>query len=416
MHILFLTDNFPPEVNAPANRTYEHTQEWVKSGCVVTVITCAPNFPHGRTYSGYRNKLWQVETVNNIRVIRVWTYMAPNEGFIKRLIDFLSFAIASFIASFFVRKVDVVVGTSPQFFTTVSAWLISQCKGIPFIFELRDLWPESIKAVGVLENSWILDGFETLELFLYRKAAAIISVTHSFKDNLISRGIVAEKIFVITNGVDLSKFIVCSKDISLINDLNLQNKFVVGYVGTHGLAHSLDTVLDAAEILQSSKKADDVHFIFVGDGATKKELVKMANHLRLKNTTFLDAVSREEIARYWSILDISIIHLRKTDLFKTVIPSKMFECMAMGVPILHGVVGESAKIIEENKVGILVEPENSKSIAERLIAIKDDRELLAHLAQKASKSKVKYDRKKLASEMLGVIASTLETHRKKYSQ
>lgn len=337
--------------------------------------------------------------------------MAPNEGFIKRLFDFLSFAIASFAASFFVRKVDVVVGTSPQFFTTVSAWLISKFKGVPFIFELRDLWPESIKAVGVLEDSWILDGFEKLELFLYRKAAAIISVTHSFKDNLISRGIVAEKIFTITNGVDLSNFFVCSKDISLINKLNLQDKFVVGYMGTHGLAHSLDTILGAAEILQSSKKADDVHFIFVGDGAAKKELVKTANHLQLKNITFLDSVSREQIARYWSILDISIVHLRKTDLFKTVIPSKMFECMAMGVPILHGVAGESAKIIEENKAGILVEPENPIAIAERLIAIKDDRELLACLGQNALEAKLKYDRKKLAIEMLDVIASTVKAQK-----
>ena len=413
MHILFLSDNFPPEVNAPANRTYEHTREWVKLGHSVTVITCAPNFPHGRTYSGYTNKLWQVETVNNIRVIRVWTYMAPNEGFVKRLFDFLSFAIASFFASFFVRKVDVVIGTSPQFFTTVSAWLISKFKRIPYIFELRDLWPESIKAVGVLEDSWILDSFEKLELFLYRNAAAIISVTHSFKDNLILRGIVAEKIFTITNGVDLSEFFICSKDISLINHLSLQDKFVVGYVGTHGLAHSLDTILGAAEILQSSKKADDIHFIFVGDGAAKKELVKTANHLQLKNTTFLDSVSREQISRYWSILDISIVHLKKTDLFKTVIPSKMFECMAMGVPILHGVAGESAKIIEENKVGILVEPENPIAIAERLIAIKDDRELLARLGQNALEAKVKYDRKKLAIEMLDVIASTVKAQTEK---
>ena len=154
MHILFLTDNFPPEVNAPASRTYEHAREWVKEGHKVTVITCAPNFPKGKVYKGYKNRIFLREDLDGINIIRVWTFIMPNSGFFLRVLDYMSFMISSFIASFNVKKVDIIVATSPQFFTAVSGYLISKAKNKPWIFELRDIWPESIKAVGALSNSF----------------------------------------------------------------------------------------------------------------------------------------------------------------------------------------------------------------------------------------------------------------------
>ena len=142
MHILFLTDNFPPEVNAPASRTFEHCREWVRAGHKVTVITGVPNFPRGKVYEGYSNRLWQRETMEGIQVIRVWTYITANAGFAKRILDYQSFMVAATLAAPLVHKVDVVVGTSPQFFTVCAAYVISRFKRIPFVFELRDLWPE----------------------------------------------------------------------------------------------------------------------------------------------------------------------------------------------------------------------------------------------------------------------------------
>ena len=206
MHILFLSDNFPPEVNAPASRTFEHCRQWVREGNQVTVITCNPNFPKGEIFPGYRNRLLQKEKMSGINVIRVWTYIAENKGFAMRILDYLSFMLSSFIASFLVRKVDLIIGTSPQFFTTVSAWCSSIFKRVPFVFELRDLWPESIKAVGALKDSKLIRLFEALEMFLYRRASRIVSVTKSFKNNLIQRGIHGDKVDVVTNGVDLSRF------------------------------------------------------------------------------------------------------------------------------------------------------------------------------------------------------------------
>ena len=177
MHILFLTDNFPPEVNAPASRTFEHCREWKNAGHQITVITCAPNFPKGKVFDGYRNKLWQSEVIEGMRVIRVWSYITANEGFVKRILDYQSFMLSAVLASPFVRGVDLVVGTSPQFFTACAAYAVSRMKRVPWVFELRDLWPESIRAVGAMKESKALDWLEKVELFLYRKANAVVAAT-----------------------------------------------------------------------------------------------------------------------------------------------------------------------------------------------------------------------------------------------
>ena len=255
MHILFLTDNFPPEVNAPASRTFEHCREWVRAGHKVTVITGVPNFPRGKVYEGYSNRLWQRETMEGIQVIRVWTYITANAGFAKRILDYQSFMVAATLAAPLVHKVDVVVGTSPQFFTVCAAYVISRFKRIPFVFELRDLWPESIRAVGAMQDSPWLKRLERLELFLYRKAARIVSVTQSFRRNLITRGVVPDKIEVVTNGVDSTRFRPQPRDSELAAKLGLQGKFVAGYIGTHGLAHALETLLEAARRLQNHPQA-----------------------------------------------------------------------------------------------------------------------------------------------------------------
>ena len=263
LHILFLSDNFFPEVNAPASRTHDHAKEWIKAGHNVTVITCVPNFPKGQVFDGYRNKIWQEEIIDGIRVVRVWSYIAANEGFSKRILDFLSYMLTSFLASFFVRKVDIVVGTSPQFFTAVSAWLVAFYKRKPFIFEVRDLWPESIRAVGAMHESKLLVLLEKLELFLYRRAHGIVVVTHSFKDNLVKRGIDGKKISVVTNGVDVTKFKPQEKDFELISRYSFENKFIVGYIGTLGLSHSLETILFAAKIISNQRLGDKIHFLFL---------------------------------------------------------------------------------------------------------------------------------------------------------
>lgn len=402
MHILFLTDNFPPEVNAPASRTFEHCREWVSAGHDVTVITCAPNFPKGKVYDGYRNRPWQRETVEGIRVIRVWSYITANEGFALRTFDYVSYMVSAILAAPFVRKVDLVVGTSPQFFTACAAFTASRTKSVPYVFELRDLWPESIRAVGAMKEGATLRLLERLELFFYRKAARVVSVTHSFKRNLVARGIEADKIAVITNGVDVARFRPRPKDAELAARHGLEGKFVAGYVGTHGMAHALETVLDAAKQVQDAGD-DRFRFLLLGDGARKQALVARAEEMGLGNVVFVDSVPKDEVARYWSLIDVSIIHLRKTDLFTTVIPSKLFECLGMGIPVLHGVAGESAEIVEREGVGLVIEPENPSALVDALARMADEDGLLAGFQARCLAAAPTYDRRVLAQEMLKVL-------------
>lgn len=408
MHILFLTDNFPPEVNAPASRTFEHCREWVQQGHQVTVITCAPNFPKGEVFPGYRNRAWQSEMVEGIKVIRVWSYISANEGFLRRTLDYMSYMASATLAAPFVRNVDVVVGTSPQFFTACAAWVSAALKRKPFVFEVRDLWPDSIKAVGAVGSEGILNALEKLELFLYRRATAVITVTHAFKRNITERGIDAEKISVVTNGVDQSRFSVREKDPELLQALGLEGKLVAGYVGTHGMAHALDTLLDAAETLKAHPDGKNIQLLLLGDGAEKQKLAQAAEARGLDNVTLLDTVPKEDVARYWSLLDVSIVHLRRTELFKTVIPSKLFECMAMGLPVLHGVEGESAQIVEKHRIGLPFQPENSVELTNKLLKLNQNRELRKELRANCLNAAPLYDRTRLAREMLATLGQCVE--------
>ena len=403
MHILFLTDNFPPEVNAPASRTFEHCREWVKAGHRVTVVTCAPNFPKGKVFDGYRNRLWQSETMEGIRVIRVWSYITANEGFLRRILDYQSYMLSAIIASVFVRKVDLIIGTSPQFFTACAAYVVSRSKFRPYIFELRDLWPESIKAVGAMKNERAIRFLEWVEMFLYRKSAKVVSVTRSFKDILMRRGIDGGKIEVITNGVDISQFKPRPKDPELTAKLGMQGKFVAGYIGTHGLAHGLETLLAAAERL----RGQDIVFLFLGDGARKDALKQMAAEKKLDNVVFVDSVSKADVARYWSLLDVSVIHLKKTDLFTTVIPSKLFESMGMGLPVLHGVEGESADIVREEGAGIPFEPENVDQLCDALVRLKSNPAELDEFRARCLKGAQNFDRTNLALRMMRILEETV---------
>ncbi len=402
MHILFLTDNFPPEVNAPASRTYEHAREWVRAGHKVTVITCAPNFPQGKLFEGYENRWRQHETLDGIEVVRVWSYITANEGFVKRTLDYLSFMVSAALRGRGMRDVDVVVGTSPQFFTAVAAWHVARKLKRPFVFELRDLWPESIRAVGAVKDGAVLRAFERLELFLYRKAAAIICVTNAFRRNLIERGIQGDKIEVVTNGVDLTRFRPRTKPLELVERYDLQDKFVAGYVGTHGMAHALGTLLDVATLAREADQ-DDIVILLLGSGARRQALLQRKQRERLDNVIMLETVPKDMVADHWALLDASIIHLSDSPLFETVIPSKLFECMGMGLPVLHGVRGESAAIVEQAYCGIVVPPGDAPALLAAIRRLRDEPALRKELTDNGLAAAPRYDRKTLAARMLAIF-------------
>lgn len=404
MKILFITDNFTPEVNAPATRTYEHVKEWIKDKDVeVTIITCVPNFPHGKVYDGYKNKLYQKEYIDGIEVIRVWSYITSNSGFLKRVLDYVSFGIMAFIVGLF-KKHDLIIATSPQFFTTWAAWGLSKIKRKPWIFELRDLWPESIKTVGAMKQGKAIDTLEKIELGLYKSCNKVVAVTDAFKTNLINRGIDANKIEVVTNGSNVELFSPREKNKELLKSLNLENKFVIGYIGTHGMAHSLDFIVNSI----SKIKDEDIHFLFIGDGAMKQKIVDIANSLKLKNITFLNPIKKDDVPEYLSICDISLAPLKKEDNFKTVIPSKIFEASAMQKPTLLGVEGQAQEIIETHNAGLCFEPENEKDFIEKVQILKNNKEKYIELQKGCKELAIAYDRKRLAQKMLEIIKNMVK--------
>jgi len=398
MKILFITDNFPPETNAPATRTYEHCVQWIKAGAEVTIITCAPNFPQGKIYPGYKNKFYQKEEIDGIHVIRVWSYITANEGFIKRVLDYLSFAFMAFLVGLF-QKTDVIIATSPQFFTTWSGVALSKIKRKPWIFELRDLWPESIRTVGAMKHEKILDRLEKIELWLYKNATRVIAVTDAFKDNLIKRGINQDKIDVITNGSNTELFSPQKKDEKLLQELGLSGTFIVGYIGTHGMAHSLDF------IIRSIAKTEDkqIHFLFIGGGAMKETIMTIAKELKLDNITFLDPITKDDVPKYLALTDVSLAPLKKSDTFRTVIPSKIFEASAMQKPTLLGVEGQAQKILEKYNAGVCFEPENEKDFINKLLHLKNDAEAYKKYQNGCQHLAEAYDRKRLAEKMLNIL-------------
>jgi len=399
MKILFLTDNFPPEVNAPATRTFEHCSEWIKYGHEITVITGAPNFPDGKVFSGYKNVKTR-ETISGIKVIRVKTYITANEGFYKRTLDYISFGIASFFAGLSI-KTDIIIGTSPQFFTAVSARYLSFFKRKPWIMEVRDLWPESIKSVGAIKDSPVLRFLSWLELRLYKSANTIITVTDAFKVKIIERGIDPFKIKVIKNGANLELFKPTERNDKLLYELGLTGKFIFGFIGTIGMAHKLDF------IIKSAQRIDDpsIHFLFIGAGAEKKNLDAMVEEGRIKNVTILGMIPKNSVPDYLSIIDCTLINLKRSETFKTVIPSKIFESAAMGKPILLGVDGEARSIVEGYPAGLFFEPENEEDLITKIKALKSDTNLYNKLRNGGLKLALEFDRVKLAKEMIEIIRS-----------
>jgi glycosyltransferase involved in cell wall biosynthesis len=403
MHILFLTDNFPPETNAPATRTFEHTRRWARSGARVTVVTTAPNFPAGRIFPGYRNRLFQREWIDGVEVIRVWTYITANEGFARRTLDYMSFMVTGFLTSLFLPRPDVIVSTSPQFFTACAAYVLSLFKRRPFVFELRDLWPDSIIAVGAMRESAAIRALKRLEYFLYRKAARIVSVTNSFKKVLSQNGISPERIAVVRNGTDLKGFTPGPKPNALVMKYGLTGKFVAAYIGTIGMAHGLGTILEAAEHLRANRT---ISFILVGDGAERAMLERQSRDRGLDNMIFAGAVGKDEVADYWRLADAALVLLRDRPVFRHVLPSKMFEAMATERPIVLGVLGESAELLESGGAGIVIQPESADALARAIERLAGDADGAREMGRKGRQLvEAEFDRDKLAAAMLEELRS-----------
>lgn len=407
MHILFLTDNFPPERNAPASRVYEHACYWVRWGHQVTVITCVPNFPEGKVYAGYRNRWYQVEEVDGIRVVRVKTFITKNEGVVRRTLDYLSFMAAGFLAGLVQTRPDIVVATSPQFFTSVAGWAVAALRRLPFVFELRDLWPASIAAVGALQAGTALQWLERLELFLYQRATKVVALTAAFKHDLVSRGIPAAHVEIVLNGFDFARYAPQPRDMDLTQQLGLEGRFTVGYFGTHGMAHALDRVLDAAALLRNTPA---IRFLFVGAGAARDALIAQAAQERLDNVIFVPAQPKARMPAFWSVCDLALVPLKDTPLFTTVIPSKIFEAMGMGRTIvLAAPEGEASQIIRGTGAGVVVPPECPTATAQAIRELYHNKAVVERSALRALRAAPQFSREQYARDLMHIFEQVIAT-------
>jgi glycosyltransferase involved in cell wall biosynthesis len=402
MKIAVVCHYFWPEICAPSARLLEMGRAWARAGHEVSVVTNFPNHPTGIVPEAYRGRSFMVEEHQGIRVIRCRTYATPNRGFLKKVAGHLFFMVQSVLqATPLLRGVDVIVASSPTLFAVVAAWVLSWRLGARFVFEVRDLWPAIFVELGIIRSPWIIRALEALELFLYHRSGAVVVVTRGFGHQIEGRGIDPAKIHFVPNGVDLELFQPGPPDPRLLADLGLSGKAVILYCGAHGISHALGRILDVA---WRRRDDDRLHFLFVGEGAEKDRLVADARARGLTNVSFLPGVEREKVPSLYRSADVCLVPLRAVQVFRTFIPSKMFEILACGRPIVASVEGEAGEILEASGAALVVPPEDVTAISEALTRLADDPQLAARLAARGRPFvATSYDRRALAERYLRVL-------------
>ena len=403
MRILFLTHYFHPEGNAPATRVYEMCRRFVKLGFEVDVVTGAPNVPSGVVYPGYRNRWRSRETVAGIDTLRVWTYVAPNKGTVRRILNYLSFCASATLAGLGRRRPDLVIATSPQFFCGWAGVFVSRLRRVPFVLEIRDLWPESIVAVGAMRPSRLLRALAWLERRMYAAATRIVTVAASYQRQLEARGVAAARISVIPNGVDLAMFDPAIDGAALRARFAPNGEFLCSYVGTIGMGCGLAVVLRAARLLRERGRRDVV-WLLVGDGAVREELEQQAREAGLESVVFTGRLPKAEMPGVLAASDACLVHLARRELFTTVLPSKIFEASAMEKPIVLGVEGFAAELVSQAGAGLCIEPENEVQLVDAVLRLAGDRELARRLGR-AGRERIAqvYDYATLAREYAALL-------------
>jgi len=371
-------------MGAPAARVAELSRLWAEAGHEITVLTGFPNHPTGIVPDEYRRKMRRLicqENVHGVQVVRTWLLPLPNRKAYERALNYSSFCLSAASTGVFLSTPDVVIATSPQLLVGLAGWGIARSHRMPFILEIRDLWPESLAAVTAATcDSLLYRTLRSIAGFLYRACDHIVVVTPAFQERLVENWTVPrEKISVVPNGVDTDLFNPHKDPAAIRRALQTEGKFVVAYIGTMGMAQGLETVIDAASRLHHSMP--DVLFLFVGEGAEKEKIVSLTRGRALNNVRFVDQQRRENIPACISASDACLVPLRKSELFNTVLPTKMLEFMACARPVILGVDGLARSIIQEANAGMVVEPENPRDLAEAITRLAADPKLGAALGR-----------------------------------
>lgn len=405
LRICLLTEYFPPEPGAGSSRAFEHAKAWTNMGIEVTVLTCMPHYPTGKISAGYEKRVLIKEKIHDIKVIRTLTYATASKGFFRRFLNYFTFMLSSILQGwYYLENVDYIIATSPPFSIGISGWVLSKLKKTDLVFEVRDLWPDSLVQLKQIKNKYLIKLLEKIEYKIYEDSKIIISVTDSYCKIIESKNINKNKIKVVKNGVDTEFFYPQKKDEGLASFLNLNNNQIISYFGNFGLSQPINLIIDIARLLENNNK---IHFLLVGDGEIKSEIRAKIVQYKLENVTLIDTVSKKELIRYYSISDLMLVPLQNIPLFEAVIPSKIFEIMAMRKPILFNVNGETRKLLEDAEAGVYVDFFNVTKSKEMIEVLLNNEEKLKLLALNGRTFVEKYySRTTLAKNLINYLQKT----------
>ena len=404
MKILFFSHYYTPEGNAPATRVSALCERWVKAGHDVTVVTCPPNVPNGIVYDGYENKRTS-EVINGVKVERVKLYIAANKGAVKRMFNFTSYFLKALFAALKLPKPDVVIATSPQIFCGYVGVWYKRLRRVPLVIEIRDIWPESMGAVGAKIPWFAYWSLQLIEKAMYRKCDRLVTVGQGYFDRLAEKGVPKEKMSIVMNGTDLAVYSPREKNTELLKKYGLEGKFVVSYIGTVGMACGLEVVFAAAKYFNAeAHNRKEVVFVIVGDGACRAKLEEETKKTGLSNIVFTGRQPKSSMPDWVSSSDASLVHLKKTELFTTVMPSKIFESAGCKRPIIMGVDGYAKKLVMDAEAGLDMKPESAESLVECVKKLADNPERCKQIGENAYNNIAKvHNRDKQAEDYIKIL-------------
>lgn len=408
MRILYVSQYFPPEMGAPSARVYDLAKEWVRLGHDVTVLTAFAHHPVGVKAPEDRGVITRRESVDGIDVVRSYVWAVPNKGIVKRMISYASFMIsAPLVGLVRVRRPDVVIATSPQLLCGLAGYLLARAMRRPFVFEVRDLWPESMLATQVAKTeNVVIRGLRAIARHLYRHCDRIVTVGEGYAASIHELyGIDTDKMSIVHNGINADLFKPGPRDNEVRREYGWGDKFVSLYLGTHGSAHGLESVLRVAEKMREDRSK---LFVFVGEGAEKDRLKALAAEWELPNVQFVDQQTRERVVQFYAACDVGIVCLRDSPRFREVLPSKIFEYLGMERPIVLGVAGEACKLVRRAEAGVCVPPEDVDAMASAIERLAEDREKLDEMGRSGRAFVRKhFDRRQLAAKYLEILEAVV---------
>jgi glycosyltransferase involved in cell wall biosynthesis len=389
----------------------------VQAGHRVTVISEIPNHPSGIIPPEYTGKLYEQADLDGIEVIRVWVKTSPVKNFRNRMGFYLSYMVMAILAGLFLArgKYDAIYATSPPLFVGAAALVLSYVRRLPLVFEVRDLWPESAVVLGELKNRWAVALAEWIEQACYQRAERIVIVTQGIFNRLLGRGYPVEKLALIPNGANANLFqFQPGAGQAVRQKLGLEDKFVVIYAGILGIAQGLEVVIECAKQLVSHF---NLHFLFVGAGPVKQEMMALAKSYELPNVTFHSEVPREQMSAFLSAANVALVPLRQLDLFQSALPSKMFDAWACQCPTIITIDGEARQVLAKAQAGLYVEPENPEALAKAILQLKNDPVACQQMGVNGRQTVMeKYSRQMQAQQLTQLLVQVVQRQVAEYSK